>query len=305
MSFGSTWGLSTTTFSCRPDAGWHILAARFARLFCLSDPLSVAPVKVNSKKKKKKSDGGSEGCVCWWDSRGSPVGGGCRGGPCSLYLIARIGIGVARGTWDSAWPGACRKHFGLDTRWSLVSVSPPCNTSTLLKKNVETLEQPTFCSHPSPENENLFGQDSRTNKERAQPSQSAMDRQSAMSAPPQKPHNLFQVYLRLRPAAQGTSSGERFLAVEDPEPEQSAPSHITLNPPNDRRRAIERFAFTQVFEEEASQLDVFHCTNVASLVEGVLAPHGGEGTDALLATLGVTGSGKVCWVLASVLLFDR
>ncbi|KAK0744228.1 P-loop containing nucleoside triphosphate hydrolase protein [Schizothecium vesticola] len=126
-----------------------------------------------------------------------------------------------------------------------------------------------------------------------------MDRQSAMSAPPQKSHNLFQVYLRLRPAAQGTSSGERFLAVEEPEPEQSAPSHITLNPPNDRRRAIERFAFTQVFEEEASQLDVFHCTNVASLVEGVLAPHGGDGTDALLATLGVTGSGKTHTILGS------
>ncbi|KAK1827663.1 kinesin-like motor protein 9 [Podospora conica] len=120
-----------------------------------------------------------------------------------------------------------------------------------------------------------------------------------MSAPPQKSHNLFQVYLRLRPSGQGASSGERFLAVEEPEPEQSAPSHITLNPPNDRRRAIERFAFTQVFEEEASQLDVFHCTNVASLVEGVLAPHGGDGTDALLATLGVTGSGKTHTILGS------
>lgn len=29
------------------------------------------------------------------------------------------------------------------------------------------------------------------------------------------------------------------------------------------------------------------------LVEGVLGPQGGEGRDALLATLGVTGSGKV------------
>jgi hypothetical protein len=28
-------------------------------------------------------------------------------------------------------------------------------------------------------------------------------------------------------------------------------------------------------------------------VEGVLAPHGNEGTDAVVATLGVTGSGKV------------
>ncbi len=108
----------------------------------------------------------------------------------------------------------------------------------------------------------------------------------------QKSHNLFQVFLRLRP--QGSSSaGDRFLAVEEPEPDHTAPRHITLNPPNDRRRAIEKFAFTQVFEEDASQLHVFHCTGVASLVEGVLAPHGGDGTDALLATLGVTGSGKV------------
>ncbi|KAK0645374.1 P-loop containing nucleoside triphosphate hydrolase protein [Cercophora newfieldiana] len=122
-----------------------------------------------------------------------------------------------------------------------------------------------------------------------------MDGDSAMAS--QKSHNLFQVYLRLRPA-QGTQ-GERFLAVEEPEESHAPPKHITLNPPNDRRRAVEKFAFTQVFEEDASQLDVFHCTNVAGLVEGVLAPHGGDGTDALLATLGVTGSGKTHTILGS------
>jgi hypothetical protein len=108
-------------------------------------------------------------------------------------------------------------------------------------------------------------------------------------------HNLFQVYLRLRPPQAGTAAADRFLAVEPPpaNADSSAPTHITLNPPNDRRRAVEKFCFTQVFEEEASQLDVFHCTGVVPLVEGVLAPHGGDGTDALLATLGVTGSGKV------------
>lgn len=108
-------------------------------------------------------------------------------------------------------------------------------------------------------------------------------------------HNLFQVYLRLRPAQSGASAttSERFLTVEEPETDNVPPEHITLNPPNDRRRAIEKFAFTQVFEEDASQLDVFHCTGVAKLVEGVLAPRGGDGTDALVATLGVTGSGKV------------
>ncbi|KAK4210198.1 P-loop containing nucleoside triphosphate hydrolase protein [Rhypophila decipiens] len=114
-------------------------------------------------------------------------------------------------------------------------------------------------------------------------------------------HNLFQVYLRLRPAQSGasTTSGERFLTVEEPETDNAPPKHITLNPPNDRRRAIEKFAFTQVFQEDANQLDVFHCTGVASLVEGVLGPHGGDGTDALVATLGVTGSGKTHTILGS------
>ncbi|OTA55643.1 kinesin [Hypoxylon sp. EC38] len=120
--------------------------------------------------------------------------------------------------------------------------------------------------------------------------------------PPQKTHaNLFQVYLRLRPPQAGNSSStnsERFLLVEEPE-EHDAPTHITLNPPNDRRRAIEKFAFTRVFEEDATQLDLFQGTRVLPLVEGVLAPHGGDGTDGLLATLGVTGSGKTHTMLGS------
>lgn len=121
------------------------------------------------------------------------------------------------------------------------------------------------------------------------------DSASQGSSAASKSHNLFQVYLRLRPPTAGASSTERFISVEPPATDapSTAPTHVTLNPPNDRRRAIEKFAFTQVFEEDATQLDVFHCTNVVPLVEGVLAPHGGYGTDALLATLGVTGSGKV------------
>lgn len=111
----------------------------------------------------------------------------------------------------------------------------------------------------------------------------------------QKPqaNSLFQVYLRLRPQRKlpGTDA-ERFLLVEESE-DGDAPTHITLNPPMDRRRAIEKFAFTRVFEEHSSQIDIFHGTRVLPLVEGVLAPHGGDGTDGLLATLGVTGSGKV------------
>lgn len=123
-----------------------------------------------------------------------------------------------------------------------------------------------------------------------------------MEAPP-KPssHNLFEVYLRLRPPPAGaTSTPDRILNIEVPEDkEKSHPSHITLNPPTDRRRAIEKFAFTRVFEDDASQLDVFHCTEIASLAEGVLAPRGGDGTDAVVATLGVTGSGKVSFCPSS------
>lgn len=111
----------------------------------------------------------------------------------------------------------------------------------------------------------------------------------------------FQVYLRLRPAAVPTplyptlNTPQRFLSVElNQEDEHALPTHITLNPPNDnRRRAVEKFGFTRVFEEQSSQLDLFYGTGVVPLVEGVLGHHGDNGRDCLLATLGVTGSGKV------------
>lgn len=110
--------------------------------------------------------------------------------------------------------------------------------------------------------------------------------------PPAKPNaSLFEVYLRLRPSF--APDPERFLDVE--QGEEGYPKHITIKPPaNDhRKRAVERFAFTRVFEEEASQLDLFKGTGVLPLVEGVLGSEGREGRDGLLATLGVTGSGKV------------
>ncbi|TRX98112.1 hypothetical protein FHL15_000757 [Xylaria flabelliformis] len=117
--------------------------------------------------------------------------------------------------------------------------------------------------------------------------------------PPQKAQtSLFDVYLRLRPPQAVNANTEKFLLVEEPD-EGDAPTHITLNPPNDRRRAIEKFAFTRVFEEDATQLDLFHGTKVLSLVEGALAPRGGDGTDGLLATLGMTGSGKTHTMLGS------
>jgi hypothetical protein len=106
--------------------------------------------------------------------------------------------------------------------------------------------------------------------------------------PPPSSTSLFDVYLRLRPALK--PGGERFLDVE-PASIEPYPKHITVKPPtNDhRKRAVEKFAFTRVFEEEASQLDLFDGTGVLNLLDGVV-----EGKrDGLLATLGVTGSGKV------------
>ncbi|KAL9130632.1 MAG: hypothetical protein Q9217_001246 [Psora testacea] len=74
------------------------------------------------------------------------------------------------------------------------------------------------------------------------------------------------------------------------------PTHITIHPPNDsRKRAVEKFAFTKVFEEPAEQIDIFKGTGLRPLIEGVL----GEGRDGLVATLGVTGSGKSHTILGS------
>lgn len=121
--------------------------------------------------------------------------------------------------------------------------------------------------------------------------------------PSSKQHqaSLFQVYLRLRPPISSHPDGqppqaERYLIPERRESSEivegitAAPTHITLQPPNDsRKRTVERFGFTKVFEEDASQLDVFQDTGMESLLKGVLQ----EGRDGLVATLGVTGSGKV------------
>ncbi|EKV08647.1 Kinesin family protein [Penicillium digitatum PHI26] len=117
--------------------------------------------------------------------------------------------------------------------------------------------------------------------------------------PPKQPQtSLFQVYLRLRPPmSQNANQSDRFLNVEPPEASQGetdivspGSTHITLQPSNDtRKRAVERFGFTKVFEEGASQLDVFHDTGMEPIIRGVLK----ENRDGLVATLGVTGSGKI------------
>ncbi|KAF2765228.1 P-loop containing nucleoside triphosphate hydrolase protein [Teratosphaeria nubilosa] len=108
---------------------------------------------------------------------------------------------------------------------------------------------------------------------------------------------LFDVYLRLRPSP---THNERFLDVEQC-PDSHRPTHITIRPPavDKRKKAVEKFQFTRVFEEHAGQRDIFENTGILPLVEGVLGAPGREGRDGLLATLGVTGSGKSHTVLGS------
>ncbi|KAJ5514147.1 hypothetical protein N7463_003699 [Penicillium fimorum] len=123
--------------------------------------------------------------------------------------------------------------------------------------------------------------------------------------PPKQPQaSLFQVYLRLRPPmAPKPNESDRFLNVELLEALQEGTdivspgsTHVTLQPPNDtRKRAVERFGFTKVFEEAASQLDIFHDTGMEPIIRGVLK----ENRDGLVATLGVTGSGKSHTILGS------
>lgn len=109
--------------------------------------------------------------------------------------------------------------------------------------------------------------------------------------PPSRPSSaLFDVYLRLRPS---NSTNAQFLTVE--ERDDSHPTHITVRSlvNDNRKRAVERFAFTQVFEEDARQMDIFKGTGIVPMIEGVLGAPGHHGRDGLLATLGTTGSGKV------------
>lgn len=113
-----------------------------------------------------------------------------------------------------------------------------------------------------------------------------------MDTTPKPSMSLFDVYLRLRPP-HTSSSDERFLDLD--EPSNGVSTHITIKPPvNDfRKRAIEKFGFTRVFDDDTTQLDVFDGADIKECLTGVLGQEGKEGKDGLLATLGVTGSGKV------------
>jgi len=114
--------------------------------------------------------------------------------------------------------------------------------------------------------------------------------------------SLFQVYLRLRPSIYAPlpqPKSEPWLIVEpsatpslqdEDSKAPSQPTHVTLQPPNEsRKRAIERFGFTKIFQEEATQLEIFDGIGTVDSIRSLLQ----SGRDGLIATLGVTGSGKV------------
>lgn len=115
--------------------------------------------------------------------------------------------------------------------------------------------------------------------------------------------SLFEVYLRLRPGNQDvvpdTQPTKKWLSVEQPlspasgqgeQNDSSIASHINLQPPDgSRKRAVERFGFTRVFEGDSSQLDIFESIGGPNLIRNVVS----DRNDSLIATLGVSGSGKV------------
>lgn len=94
----------------------------------------------------------------------------------------------------------------------------------------------------------------------------------------------FQVYLRLRPPNPLSSNPPtpRFLSAAP----NSSTSILVTPPDRARSRTLEKYDFTKVFPAAASQLDIF-TTTVLPLVQDAV-----QGRDGMLATLGVTGSGK-------------
>ncbi|KAF8243348.1 P-loop containing nucleoside triphosphate hydrolase protein [Wilcoxina mikolae CBS 423.85] len=99
----------------------------------------------------------------------------------------------------------------------------------------------------------------------------------------------FQVFLRLRPSSpQSSISDFRFLSTA---PGQC---NIYVTPPErTRARTVDRYSFTKVFDETSQQLDVFKDT-ILQLVQDAI-----KGRDGMLATLGVTGSGKTHTILGN------
>jgi hypothetical protein len=105
------------------------------------------------------------------------------------------------------------------------------------------------------------------------------------------PNQYFQVYLRLRPSsAQSSVSEHRFLSAAPGQWDK-----IIVTPPDRaaRTRTIDKYSFTKVFDESAQQLEVFEETLLPLVADAI------KGSDGMLATLGVTGSGKTHTILGN------
>lgn len=108
---------------------------------------------------------------------------------------------------------------------------------------------------------------------------------------PVRTEALFKVYLRLRPPSKQSGADPCFLSTIP-----SQPTSLYVTPPADptgrnRFRSIEHFSFTEILDESTSQRDVFDKMVLPLLRDSAL------GKDGLLATLGVTGSGKTHTIL--------
>ncbi|EPS40012.1 hypothetical protein H072_6191 [Dactylellina haptotyla CBS 200.50] len=112
----------------------------------------------------------------------------------------------------------------------------------------------------------------------------------------------FQVFLRLRPPHSNSILDEPFLTVlppsltaSDDDIETGTKTQVTIHPPSHHRsQKIETFSFTEVIDESCGQGDVF-----GRIVAPILTPVLQDGRDGMLATLGVTGSGKTHTILGS------
>lgn len=106
-------------------------------------------------------------------------------------------------------------------------------------------------------------------------------------------HNqYFRVYLRLRPSFKPSNGTTRFINASLDK------NHIYISPPtthtSNRAPSIDKYSFTRVFDESSQQVDVFIETALPLVRDAITKGH-----DGMLATLGVTGSGKTHTILGS------
>ncbi|KAI5785975.1 P-loop containing nucleoside triphosphate hydrolase protein [Pyronema domesticum] len=122
--------------------------------------------------------------------------------------------------------------------------------------------------------------------------------------------DYFQIYLRLRPSTATNPRDKEFLTVcSSTDAENNGGGNgnenggnngnrinvtsILCTPPTGARGRADKYTFTSVFPSSAQQMEVF-TTAVAPLVQDAL-----HGRDGMLATLGVTGSGKSHTILGN------